>query len=211
MYQKILLAFFSFITTYCQAQQSFNKEPFYKNANTKQNLIVQQFLARDSVNIVLDSFLFANEQKMDTLENYTFKDGFKRKDYKYMPFSTNNKKCVDLGFKISYDKKEKEYYTSGDHGQYVSVLNFKEKTSENIWVSHGWYPACDYAIWFGDTAVALLVVNSDQELEPKFQFEIVYFDLQKRIKRIYYCNKNIFITKSKFWDFYFVKKGMNKK
>ena len=211
MYRTIIVAFLCLIFSYGKAQQSFNKEAFYAYANAKQLFLVKQFLATDSVGILMDSFLFGNEQKMDTVEIYIAKNSFKREDYKHMPTSTSNNKCVDLGFEIKYDKKEKEFYTSGDHGQYVSVINFKEKTSENIWTSHGFYPACDYAIWFGDTAVALLVVDSDYEEEPKFRFRLEYIDLKKKVKRIYNCNKNIIKSGSSFWSFYFVKKGMNKK
>lgn len=211
-FQRFIPFFFILFSANSFAQQSFNKEPFIANANPSQLLIVKQFLANKNVKIVLDSFLFQSEKKMDSIETDHYNTGFKKNDFKYMPFNKGKQKCVDLGFQIGYDKKEKEYYTSGDHGQNVTVVNFIDSTTQAIWISHGFYPACDYAIWIGDKALALLIINSDDdESKPKFQFELQYVDLQKRIIKKYNCNKSISKEEASFWDFYFVKKGMYKK
>jgi hypothetical protein len=185
MYKIVFLFFGSSFFNFCFAQTSITQESFYKKAHPQQVAIVHRFLQSDSVQLSLNDFLFINEEDMDTATQLGSTEPKEKLQFKFMPFNKTKTKCLDLGFTIAWDKKEKKYYTEGDHGQYVSLLDFQKKTYQQIWVSHGWYPATDYAIWFGNTAFALFICNSDQEDNPQFNFYLEYYDLIN------------------FWNFYF--------
>ena len=198
------------------AQLSISKEPFYKKIDKKEEKLVNSYFKRMLPKISLNSFLFVDEDDLivsdSSVKDFIINPKEVDKKYdsafeiesKFCPHNTEKTMFIDFGLLTLYNDSLKQYYFGGgDHGQTVTLFYNGKKESIEIWRSYGFFPAVDYAIWFGSYEFALIEYSSDNESKPKITVQLKYYNLKTKKVRYYKFPKVLKKSVNGFWDYYF--------
>ena len=198
------------------AQFSISKEPYYKKIDKKEEKLVNSYFKRMSPKISLSSFLFVevgdliisdssvkdfiiNPNEVDKKYDSAFQE-----NTRFCPHNSDKTMFIDVGLSINFNYSLKQYQFAGaDHGQTATLIYKGKKESIEIWRSYGFFPAVDYAIWFGNYEFALIEYNSNYATIPKITVQLKYYNLKTKKVRCYKFPKPIKKDKNDFWDFYF--------
>ena len=198
------------------AQLSISKEPFYKKIDKKEEKLVNGFFKTMSPKITLNSFLYASEVDLKissiTVKNYLINPKNVKKKYNsefesktmFCPHNSDKTMFIDVGLFINFNDSLKQYEFAGaDHGQTVTLIYKGNKKNIEVWRTFGFFPAVDYAVWFGNYEFALIEYNTDYENKPKITVQLKYYNLKTKKVRYYKFPKAIKKSSIDFWDFYF--------